>query len=95
MEAGVIEDAGHYRQEYVNSGLPSGYRVRLFRLTAAVLPDKKQHPHGNRRRVKARQQRRCWQHPLFGDITGLPPPGISRRAVRRMRSLDELGLGFG
>jgi hypothetical protein len=33
---------------------------------------------------------RWWQHPLFGDLLGLPPPEIPRSWARRMTSLDEV-----
>jgi hypothetical protein len=32
---------------------------------------------------------RWWAHALFGDASGRPPPGLSRTAAKRMKSLDE------
>jgi hypothetical protein len=87
----VITGAGHYRQTYRSSGLRSGFRValhRLGRLTARPA-SKAKRPVGKRRSVKPRTGARWWQHALFGDICGLPPPEIPRSNLGRMRSLDE------
>ena len=79
--AGVIRASGHYRQPYRDSATRSGYRVRLFRLLrrAPSLHSGK-HPVGKHTSVKRSRRLRWWQHPLFGDPSGLPPPGITRLA---------------
>ena len=83
---GVIASSGQYRQPYRNSGLRSGFKVSLYRLGrhARVLPRSRRRqakrPVGNAGSVKARSSARWWQHPLFGDICGLPPPEIPRGA---------------
>jgi hypothetical protein len=92
-EAGVIPASGHYRQLYRNSAARSGFCVSLFKL-ARRLPSVRQgkHPVGKRRPVKRRDGLRWWQHPLFGDYSGLPPPGISRSRLRKVR-LPREGAG--
>jgi len=89
--ADVIPAAGHYRQPYLNSAVRSGFRVALFRiLRAARSPGQSKHPVGKRPSVKREKDCRWWQHPLFGDPSGLPPPGIPRSRARQMVSLDEV-----
>lgn len=87
VDAGVMAIAGAYAAR-------SGYRVRLYVVAARVRrvarPAHKQRPPGTRSSVKPRRSPRWWQHPLFGNPNGLPPPGISRVRLRRMVSLDEL-----
>jgi hypothetical protein len=96
LENGIIGGAGQYRQPYRNSGVRSGFRVRLYRLIAAAvrqLPPKRQLPVGKSRDIKRRSSpkrvRIRWKHPLFGDASGRPPPGLRRDVARKMRSLDE------
>jgi hypothetical protein len=95
----VINPAGSYRQRYRITDV-SGYRVPVFRLTGVAAPLKGQRPIGRKGRVKVRFQPRWWAHPLFGDMSGRPPPHIGRRRANRMRSLDEIetpwryGLAF-
>jgi hypothetical protein len=93
LASGVIVRCGHYRQPYRNSAARSGFRVALYklgqRLRASRLATRKR-PVGKHARVKADLRPRWWQHPLFGDILGLPPPEIPRSSVRRMKSLDEV-----
>ena len=89
----VILRCGHYRQPYRNSAARSGFRVSLYKLgqrLGAPRPAKRKRPVGKPALVKAELRPRWWQHPLFGDILGLPPPEIPRRDVRRMKSLDEV-----
>lgn len=91
VREGVIGSAGHYRQPYKDTERRSGFRVALFRVLRGLLPsDKGKHPVGRRQSVKPQTTPRWWQHPLFGDISGLPPPHLLRRVAARMRSLDEL-----
>ena len=91
LGTGVITGSGHYRQPYRNTATRSGFKVALYRLGrhTARLASKAQRPVGKRRSVKSRIRPRWWQHPLFGDICGLPPPQIPRPNLGRMRSLDE------
>jgi hypothetical protein len=96
-EVGVIERAGQYRQPYRNSAVRSGYRVVLYKLgrrLRSVRPVRRKRPVGKRGTVKPNSGVRWWQHPLFGDLLGLPPPHLPRRTVRRMRSLDEVFQGL-
>jgi hypothetical protein len=92
LASGVIAPCGQYRQPYRNSAVRSGFRVTLYklgrRLRASRLAKRKR-PVGKHASVKAPFRSRWWQHPLFGDILGLPPPEIPRRRARGMTSLDE------
>jgi hypothetical protein len=92
--SGVIEQAGSYRQAYRNSAVRSGFRVALFwlgcRLRGAGVRLFQQRPVGTRHPVKRKPRVRWWQHPLFGDPSGLPPPQLTRAKAREMRSLDEV-----
>jgi hypothetical protein len=89
----VIAEAGHYRQHYRNSAARSGFHVTLYklgrRLGAPRLPKRKR-PVGKHAAVKTGFRARWWQHPLFGDLLGLPPPDIPPPRARRMHSLDEV-----
>jgi hypothetical protein len=87
----VMTAAGYYRQQYRNTGLRSGFRVALHRLGRLMgrPASKAQRPVGKPRSVKSKIRARWWQHALFGDICGLPPPEIPRSNLVRMRSLDE------
>jgi hypothetical protein len=92
LAAGVVEGRGHYRQPYRNSPVRSGFRVALYglgRRPRAPRLGKQKRPVGRQAPVKSNLRVRWWQHPLFGDLLGLPPPDIPRAAVRRMKSLDE------
>ena len=86
----VLTPAGSYRQVYRNGEGNSGYRVRLYTLTVAVLAARSKRAVGKRGAVKRSPTRRWWQHPLFGEPDGKPPPQLGRRRANRMRSLDEL-----
>lgn len=88
----VLDPAGSYRQAYRTLGV-SGYRVALYRLAALVAPLRPKRPIGRRRPVKGGRPLRWWQHPLFGDASGRPPPGLTRAKAARMRSQDELERG--
>jgi len=91
-EAGVLTSSGCYRQPYRVGATRSGFRVALFRLGRRTLPaasGNRKRPVGNVVRVKRRKSVRWWAHPLFGDLCGLPPPGIPTRRLYAMRSLDE------
>jgi hypothetical protein len=102
VASGVITESGAYRQPEKRIG-PSGYRVKLYRLgstlrrTAAnrrsTPPGQTHSPVGRDGSVKCPKKRRWWEHPLLGDLHGRPPPGLSRRALRRMRSADEIYMG--
>lgn len=93
-DARVLERAGSYRQRYRTLGV-SGYRVALYRLGAVVASLTHKRSVGRGRAVKGGRRPRWWQHPLFGDASGRPPPGLTKRAAARMRSLDELESGWG
>jgi hypothetical protein len=95
VAAGVLEGAGSYRQPYRKQAGGSGFRVRLYRLAVAI------------RRSALRRKRlsaghvpssplprvRWWQHPLFGDYEGRPPPQWTRRRRQQTASQDEYGAG--
>jgi hypothetical protein len=93
---GVIADNGSYRQPYRNAAGSVAWRVRLYRLAVTVgglALAKSKRAIGRPGRVKGRSrprlERRWWEHPLFGDISGRPPPGLRLDLAKRMRSLDE------
>jgi hypothetical protein len=93
LEAGVIAGAGQYRQPYRNSAARSGFCVALYllgrrvRRVAARRLSKRERPVGNAPRVKRKFRVPWWQHPLFVDLLGLPPPGLDPRCARRMKPL--------
>ena len=94
--AGVIASAGQHRQPYRQNGARSGFKVTLYRLgrRAQALRRSRlrqaKRPVGSAASVKSRSARRWWQHSLFGDVCGLPPPEIPKARARTMRSLDEV-----
>ena len=93
LASGVVGRCGHYRQPYRNSAARSGFRVALYKLGQRLRTpriDKRKRPVGRHAPVKTDLCPRWWQHPLFGDILGLPPPEIPRSSARRMKSLDEV-----
>jgi hypothetical protein len=92
LAEGVIGSAGQYRQAYRNSAVRSGFCVTLYKLGRRLVPRlaKRKRPVGKRAAVKSDFRPRWWQHPLFGDLLGLPPPGIPPPRARRMHSLDEV-----
>jgi hypothetical protein len=92
LASAVIGPCGQYRQPYRNSAVRSGFCVPLYklgRLLRAPRLGKRKRPVGKRTPVKSEIRPRWWQHPLFGDLLGLPPPGIPPPRALRMRSLDE------
>jgi hypothetical protein len=94
--AGVVVGSGQDRQPYRQSDTRSGFKVSLYRLgrlAKALRRSRRRQakrPVGSAASVKPRSALRWWQHPLFGDACGLPPPEIPRGRARAMRSLDEL-----
>jgi hypothetical protein len=88
VAARVVVASGSYRQAYRRLGTP-GYHVALYRLACCVAPLRRKRPVGNGQSVKGRFAPRWWQHPLFGDASGRPPPGLSHRHATGMQSLDE------
>lgn len=105
LDAQVLTHVGSYRPAYRNRAGAGTYRVPLFALAARVAAEIRRRACGaphllassrQRRRVKTRETRRWWQHPLFGTLDGLPPPemrGQSKQAkrMRMWRSADEMG----
>jgi hypothetical protein len=93
--AEVIAPDGSYRQRYRTTGV-SGYRVKLYRigvritglritgLRGAATP---QPPVGTSAVVKRGRRVPWWQHGLFGNPDGLPPPGLTAR-TRRWLALE-------
>jgi hypothetical protein len=95
-QAGVIGEAGQYRQPYRNSAARSGFGVRLFKLGRRLRGprgSKRKRPVGNAEPVKRNSRAPWWKHGLFGDLLGLPPPEIPRPRLTRMKSLDEVFQG--
>ena len=96
LDAGVIVSSGQYRQPYRTAAARSGFKVALYRLgrRAQTLRRSRRRqakrPVGSAAAVKLRFAPRWWQHPLFGDVCGLPPPEIPKWRARAMRSLDEV-----
>lgn len=94
--AGVIAGSGQYRQPYRNAATRSGFKVSLYRLgrlAKALRRSRRRQakrPVGTAAPVKPTFAPRWWQHPLFGDVNGLPPPEIPKARAHAMRSLDEL-----
>jgi hypothetical protein len=99
IEAEVLNPSGSYRQRYSNI-TPTGFRVRLWRICRVASRLLVQPPVGTRTRSRGRFRSRWWEHELFGDGSGRPPPGIRKRDAARMRSPDEVecpwayGLAF-
>jgi hypothetical protein len=94
IAAGIIEAVGSYRRAY-SLRVPSGFRVLLYRLAVAATATGRRvrgapHLPASVGRGGLVKRPRWWEHPLFGTPDGLPPPGISRRVARRMRSRDEV-----
>jgi len=83
--AAVIVSSGQYRQPYRNAATRSDFKVPLYRLSRRAQALRRsrrrqaKRPVGTAAPVKARFVLRWWQHPLFGDVCGLPPPEIPRR----------------
>ena len=98
LQAGVISSAGHYRQPYRDSAARSGFKVPLFALVRRerrARPATSKRPVGKASRPERKQRRRWWQHPLFGDIWGLPPPEIPRRDLRCVHwTADGVGVSI-
>jgi hypothetical protein len=93
LTTGVIGLCGQYRQPYRNSAARSGFSVRLYRLGRRLRSPrlaKQKRPVGKHTPVKRDLRARWWQHALFGDLLGLPPPDLPSPVVRRMKSADEL-----
>jgi hypothetical protein len=90
--ARVVAGAGQYRQPYRDSAARSGFKVALHCLARRLRSNKRKRPVGKGGSVKRRKRLHWWEHPLFGDLLGRPPPEIPRSRVERMRSLDELFL---
>jgi hypothetical protein len=90
----LLQDAGSYRQRYSTLSV-SGFRVSLYRIekAAAAFRPKDQPPIGKRLssrvRFGPRFRPRWWQHELFGDASGRPPPGLKPRFAARIMSPDE------
>ena len=95
--AGVVGDAGSYRQVYRSSGVRSGFRVSLFRLGRALRGAgarlSPQRPVGTRRPVKRKRRVRWYETPLAGDLYERPPPRYTRSQLRRMKSQDDVFQG--
>jgi hypothetical protein len=95
LAAGVLESAGSYRQHYYNRAGAGGFRVGLYRLVGGVLRAALR-----RKRLSAgfgtsspSARVRWWEHPLFGDYEGRPPPQWTRRRCQKTASLDEYEAG--
>jgi len=93
-DGGVLEESGSYRQPYRNREGAAGFRVRLYRLAVAVRAAL------SRKRLSAGRvassplpRVRWWQHPLFGDYEGRPPPQWTQRRRQQTASLDEYEAG--
>lgn len=99
VEAGIVVEAGSYRQQYRLRAGCGSYRVRLLRLAAHALRADvhagrslryQDSPVGSGVRVKRPIRRGWWQHPLFGTLDGLPLPHLAAAQRRSMRSRGEL-----
>jgi hypothetical protein len=101
-EAGVIARAGVYRQGYMSTGTPNGFRVPLWSVRPVCWidghvwrcaePDRLRSATSpasvaTRRSVKGGP---WWRHPVFGNPDGRKPRGAPARDVKRWRSQDHL-----
>lgn len=83
-DTGVLVEVGSYRGS-------SGFRVALYSIAGrAGTRVLRTHQASVLRRSKYNATKRGsswpeWAHPLFGDPSGLPPPGLSKRTLERMR----------
>ena len=93
IDAGVLVDAGSYRQRYTLGPVFRGFRVSLYRVARAAaeaVPGTRQASVRPRLRVKCLTRGiRWWETPL-GSLDGRPPPGMTERAAHRMTTLDDL-----
>lgn len=83
--ADVLTFSGSYPQRY-----GSRYRVKLYRLGTVAASLLSQLPVGRRQVVKRKKRLRWYEHPLFGEPDGRPPPGLTKKRANQMRSRDEL-----
>jgi hypothetical protein len=98
IETLVLDPHGSYRQHYRNSAGAGSYRVSLYRLAVRITGRVRRHMSGTpcpiascrqRRPVKRRRRAVRWWQTVFAGPDRAPPPGISKRRARGMRSLDE------
>ena len=86
VAADVIAAVGSYRQAYRNTAGRSGFRVALYAVTRWASAARRKRPVGKCPRVKRAPSPRWWEHPVFGDFEGLPPPQWTAAQARRSRS---------
>ncbi len=101
LAAEIIQEAGSYRPDYTNRAGAGTHRVTLYRLAVGVVAyvcesvlcasHKVVASVGSGGVVKSKLVLPWWQHVLFGDPDGLPPPQLTRRQLKKMRSADERG----
>jgi hypothetical protein len=98
IACGLLAPSGSYRNPYKLQGDGGGHRVRLFKLGARIHVVRSALCHklalGSGAGVKWVGKRERWWTTPFAGPDRRPPPGITMRAARRMRSLDELELGI-
>ena len=88
VHAGVLMPAGSFRQAYRTRGI-SGFKVALYRVLVLLALLREKRLSAGAGPSRPRGPRRWWEHPLFGNPDGLPPPEIRKARLRRMRSADE------
>jgi hypothetical protein len=81
-EDGVVKRAGSYRQAYRSTAGAGSFRVRLYRLSAAV---KRLRPAASKASVRGqRAVKAWWKHGMFGFGVKSYPRGLPK-ALRRWR----------
>ncbi len=83
--ANVLQPDGSYVRNHGHR-----YRVALYRLVGGLASLRSKHAVGRGRIVKRKKRFPYWEHTLFGEPDGLPPPGLTRAQKRRMRRRGEL-----
>lgn len=95
IDRGVIVYRGQYKQRFNRYSPNAPYIVRLYatKMLVHCRPGKLNFPSAGRTKssaARSRKRARWWEHTLFGDYEGLPPPGWTRRDRRHMNRLDGL-----
>lgn len=93
-KCGLLQDAGSYKAGWPIRRVPTywlGARIVGLgrgRRTNSLRQTPFQPTRGRSQAVKRRKALNCWGHVLFGLPNGRPPPELSERQVKKMKSED-------